>query len=48
MNGVRVTYRDKSFIIENNRYQSSDDFINFLTNPNITNEDIEDAADLKK
>ena len=34
MNGVKLIYQENSFIVKDNIYELSDEFINFLTNPN--------------
>ena len=39
MNGVKLTYQENSFIVNDNIYKFSDGFINFLTNPNVTYDD---------
>ena len=35
MNGVKLIYQENGFIVKDNIYELSDEFINFLTNPNI-------------
>ena len=42
MNGVKLIYQENSFIVKDNIYEFSDEFINFLTNPNIKHGEIED------
>ena len=42
INGVKVTHQANQFILNNNIYEFSDGFINFLTNPNITYGDIDE------
>ena len=42
MNGVKLIYREKAFIVRDNIYEFSDGFINFLTNPNIKYGEIEE------
>ena len=42
MNGVRVFYQENTFIVRDNIYEFSDGFINFLTNPGVTYDDIEE------
>ena len=37
MNGVKLVYQKNAFIVKDNIYELSDEFINFLTNPNIKN-----------
>ena len=39
MNGVKLTYQDNSFIVEDNIHEFSDGIINVLTNPNVTYDD---------
>ena len=41
MNGVKLIYQENSFIVEDNINELSDEFINFLTNPNIKHGEIE-------
>ena len=47
MNGVEVTYHDNSFIVRENRYELTLEFVHFLSNPNLKNESIEDDEDKK-
>ena len=42
MNGVKLIYKENSFIVKDNIYEFSDEFINFLTNPNIKHGEIEE------
>ena len=42
MNGVKLIYQENSFIVKDNIYEFSDEFINFLTNPNIKHGEIEE------
>ena len=42
MNGVKLIYKENSFIVKDNIYELSDEFINFLTNPNIKYGEIEE------
>ena len=42
MNGVKLIYQENSFIVKDNIYELSDEFINFLTNPNIKHGEIEE------
>ena len=42
MNGVKLIYQENSFIVKDNKYELSDEFINFLTNPNIKYGEIEE------
>ena len=42
MNGVKLIYQENALIIKDNRYEFSDVFINFLTNPNIKYGEIEE------
>ena len=42
MNGVKVTYQENSYMVKDNIYKFSDEFIIFLTNPNVTYGDIEE------
>ena len=42
MNGVKVTYQEKSFMVKDNIYEFSDGFFNFPTHPNVTYGDIEE------
>ena len=42
MNGVKLIYQEKAFIVKDNIYELSDEFINFLTNPNIKHGEIEE------
>ena len=43
MNGVKLIYQENSFIVKDNIYEMSDEFINFLTNPNIKHGEIEEV-----
>ena len=42
MNGVKLIYQENEFIVKDNIYELSDEFINFLTNPNIKHGEIEE------
>ena len=42
MNGVKLIYQDNAFIVKDNIYELSDEFINFLANPNIKYGEIEE------
>ena len=42
MNGVKLIYRENAFIVKDNIHELSDEFINFLTNPNIKHGEIEE------
>ena len=42
MNDVKLVYQEIAFIVEDNIYELSDEFINFLTNPNIKHGEIEE------
>ena len=42
MNGVNITLEQGAFIVKDNIYELSDEFINFLTNPNIKYGEIEE------
>ena len=42
MNGVKLIYQENAFIVKDNLYELSDEFINFLTNPNIKHGKIEE------
>ena len=42
MNGVKLIYQENAFIIRDNIYELSDEFINFLTNTNIKHAEIEE------
>ena len=42
MNGVNLIYQENAFIVKHNIYELSDEFINFLTNPNKKNGEIEE------
>ena len=49
MNGVELIYQENAFIVKDNIYEFSDEFINFLTNPNIKYGNIEqDENKIKK
>ena len=49
MNGVKLIYQENSFIVKDNIYELSDEFINFLTNPNIKHGEIgEDENKIKR
>ena len=48
MNGVKLIYQEKSFIVKDNIYELSDEFINFLTNPNIKYGEIEEDENKNK
>ena len=42
MTGVKLIYHENSFIVKDNIYELSDEFINFLINPNIKDGEIEE------
>ena len=42
MNGVKLIYQENPFIDKDNIFELSDEFINFLTNPNIKHGEIEE------
>ena len=42
MNGVKLIYQENAFIVEDNIYEFSDVFMNFLTNPNTKYGEIEE------
>ena len=42
MNGVKLIYQENAFIVKDNIYELSNEFINFLTNPNIKHGEIEE------
>ena len=42
MNGVKQIYQENAFIVKDNIYELSDEFINFHTNPDIKHGEIED------
>ena len=42
MNGVKLIYQENAFIVKDDIYELSDEFINFLTNPNIKHGEIEE------
>ena len=42
MNGGKLIYQENAFIIKDNVYELSDEFINFLTNPNIKHGEVEE------
>ena len=42
MNGVKLIYQENAFIVKDNIYELSDEFINFLTNHNIKHGEIEE------
>ena len=47
MNGVKVTLEQDAFLVGDNMYELSPDFITFIREPNITCKDIEDWEDEK-
>ena len=47
MNDFHITLEHNAFLVQAIIYEFSDGFINFLTNPIITYEDIEDKEDEK-
>ena len=47
MNGVDITLEQNAFLVNDKIKEFSDGFIHFLTNPNITHENIEDEEDKK-
>ena len=48
MNGVKLIYQENAFIVKDNIYEFSDVFINFLTNQNIKNGEIEEDKNIIK
>ena len=42
MSGVKLVYQENAFIVKDNIYELSDEFINFLTNPNIKHGEIQE------
>ena len=49
MNGVKLIYQENAFIVKDNIYELSHEFINFLTNPNIKYGEIgEDENKIKR
>ena len=42
MNGAKLIYQENAFIVKDKIYELSDEFINFLTNPNIKHGEIEE------
>ena len=42
LNGVKLIYQENAFIVKDNLYEFSDVFINFLTNPNIKDGELEE------
>ena len=49
MNGVKLIYQENAFIVKDNIYELSDEFINFLTIPNIKYREIgEDENKIKR
>ena len=42
MNGVKLVYQENAFIVNDNIYEFSDVFMNFLNNPNIKYGEIEE------
>ena len=40
MNGVKLNYQENAFIVKDKIFDLSDEFINFLTNPNIKHGEI--------
>ena len=48
MNGVKLIYQENAFIVKDNIYELSDEFINFLTNPNIKHGEIEEDEKIKR
>ena len=49
MNGVKLIYQEIAFIVKDNIYELSDEFINFLANPNIKYGEIgEDENKIKR
>ena len=49
MNDVKVFYQEKAFIVRDNIYEFSNEFINFLTNPKIRYDEIdEDKNKIKR
>ena len=49
MNGVKLIYHENAFIVKDNIYELSDEFINILTNPDIKyGEIVEDENKIKR
>ena len=49
VNGVKLIYQENAFIVKDNIYELSDEFLNFLTNPNIKHGEIdEDEKKIKR
>ena len=49
MNGVKLIYQENAFIVKDNLYELSDEFLNFLTNPDIKYGEIqEDENKIKR
>ena len=42
MNGDKLIYQENAFIVKDNVYELSDEFINFLTKPNVKHGEIEE------
>ena len=42
MNGVKLIYQENTFIVKDNIYELSDEFIHFLFNPNLKHGEIEE------
>ena len=42
MNGVKLIYHENAFTVKDNIYELSDEFLNFLTNPNIKHGEMEE------
>ena len=48
MNVVKLIYQENAFIVKDIIFELSDEFINFLTNPNIKHGEIEDENKIKR
>ena len=48
MDGVKLIYQENAFKGKDNIYELSDEFVNFLTNPNIKHGEIEDENKIKR
>ena len=48
MNGVKLIKQENAFIVKDNIYELSDEFINFLNNPNIKHGEIEEDENKNK
>ena len=48
MNGVKLIYQENAFFVKDNIYEPSDEFMNFLTNPNIKYGEMEENKNKNK